>query len=425
MTHEFEYLMHLMAAASHGTPARPPRWELDWKKLSACSRDQMLTPMVLDILAADPSLGCPRNSLAETVELATVKTMKECAKRMMVIDVLADMERSGIHNIMVKGAVAAVNYAYPEKRFSTDTDICVAPEDEERACQFLRDRGFEVTPRWDNGHHASAMHEAMGVVEVHVRLYDEIVEELWFGEIDPETFIQEPHQRVRTAEGWCNTLGDTDHLIFIILHMIKHFISGGMALRMMMDTALFIKKHREHLDLDRVWSTMKQLKFDRLLSAVLWAMVRYCDFEETDFPGIGPEEPEQIRTLLEDLEAGGFMGYNDQENRSESAREYNRVMLMKEKNKLQYWWYMVRAKHSFKLHTFFPGRNRLAKEYPCVKKHGWLIPFVWIHRWITYGYALIFKKKLTGNIVFSEDEISDVSKKRIAMFRSFGMLEQR
>ena len=421
MTYEFEYLMHLLGAAAQGTPALPPRQELSWWKLSVYAQEQMLSPMVLDVMIAHPELGYPVAAVQEKAELATVKAMKECAKRMMVINLLEDMERAGIHTVMVKGSVAAVNYANPEKRYSTDTDIWVALDDEERACEFLRQRGFDVAVRWENGHHSTAKHEALGVVEVHIRLYDEIVETLWFGDLDPETFIQEPHQRIKTAEGWCYTLGDTDHLIFIILHMIKHFISAGMCLRMMMDAALFMKKRRATLDMDRVWGVIRQMNFDRLFNAVLWIMVRYCGFSPEDLPGIGPEE---MALLLKDLESGGFLGVNDHEERSESAQEYNRLLLMKDRNKFQYWLYMFRAKHKIRLSTFFPGRNRLYHEYPCLKKHPWLLPFVWVHRWITHGYALIFKKKLTGPMVYSEAEVSAQGKERVAMFRSLGMLDR-
>lgn len=424
MTYEFEYLMHLLGAAAQGTSVQPPRQALNWRKLSKYAQEQMLSPMVLDVLMANPDLGYPVAVVQQKAELATVKAMKECAKRMMVIDLLAEMERAGIHTVMVKGAVAAVNYANPEKRYSTDTDIWVDLADEERACEFLRQRGFDVGIRWENGHHTTTKHEALGVVEVHIRLYDEIVEELWFGDVDPERFIQEPHQRIKTAEGWCYTLGDTDHLIFIILHMIKHFISAGMCLRMMMDAALFIKKRQATLDMDRVWGVMRQLNFDRLLNAVLWIMVRYCGFRPEDFPGIGPEEPEQAALLLKDLESGGFLGAHDHEERSESAQEYNRVLLMKDRNKFQYWLYMFRSRHSIKLSTFFPGKRRMERSYPCLKKCPWLLPFLWIYRWFTKGFALIFKKKLTGPMVYSEDEISAEGKERVAMFRAFGMLDR-
>lgn len=423
MTYEFEYLMHLLGAAAQGKKALAPAQEVNWKKLFALAEEQQLTPMICEVLLQDESLGYPVHGVRLKAEEATVKAMKECAKRLMVMNLLADLDRAGIHAIVVKGSVAAMNYANPERRFSTDTDIVVAPEDEERTCEFLRQRGFHVQDRWQNGHHASTQHDAMGVLEVHIRLYDEIVEDVWFGQVDPDSFVQEPHQSVHTAEGDCYTLGDTDHLIFIILHMIKHFITAGMCLRMMTDVAMFIKKRSATLDMDRVWNVVRELHYEELLHAVLWILVRFCGFDAVDFPGIGAESSEQIKLVLQDLEEGGFMGKRDYDARTESSHEYNRQLLMKDKSKWQYRLYMLRWKHGFKISTVFPGRKRLANRYPYLNKLPWLLPVAWVHRWVTRGWAMIFRKEITSKMIMDENQLAQQGKERVEMFRALGMME--
>ena len=422
MTYEFEYLAHLFGAASRGTAAQPPVQPVDWEKLFEIAKNQMLTPVICPVIEKHPELGCPQQLLVVRSENAKIKAMKECAKRLMVINLLSEMEQAGYHCVMVKGAVAAINYAAPENRFSTDTDICIDPADEEKVCEFLSQRGFDVSPRWENGHHATAIHPAMGVLEVHVKLYDEMVEDVWFAGVDPETYVQEPHQKIMTAEGPCYSLGNTDHLIFIILHMVKHFILAGMALRMMTDTALFFRNNKDNVDVDRVWSVLRELKFDGLVTAILWAMVRYCGFEPEDFPGIGPEMPEQVSMLMTDLETGGFLGHSDVEIRTESRSEFNRRKLTKTKSKLGYWLYMIQWQHSFKLSTLFPGKKRMVRDYPYLEKRPWLLPVAWLHRLIFRGGALLTGKKLTKPIVFDEDKISEESKARMELFKSFDMI---
>ena len=418
MTYEFQYLMHLLGAASRGTAAQQPERELNWELLIQRAENQTLMPLICDVLAS----VCPDTIMAGRKEKAKLKAMKECAKRLMVINLLSELENAGLHAVVVKGSIAAVHYASPENRFSTDTDIWVDPADEDAVCDFLSNRGFSVELRRNNGHHAVAKHPAMGVLEVHVKLYDEIVEDVWFAKIDPSDFVVEPHQKIMTSEGPCYTLGNTDHLIFIILHMIKHFISSGMSLRMMMDTALFFRAHKDDVDLERLWSVLKELRFEQLTSAILWAMVRFCGFAPEDFPGIGPEMTEQIETLLTDVETGGFLGHSDGEVRRESQLEYNRQMLVKDKGKLGYQLYMIQSKHSFKLSTLFPGKKRMLPDYPYLKKHPWLLPVAWLHRLIFRGGALLKGNKLTENIVSNEDAISDESKARVEMFKSFNMI---
>lgn len=422
MTYEFEYVMHLFGAAAMGRAAAPAVKAVDWNKLFKIADNQMLTPMICQVLEKQPELGCPRELLSRVGQNAKLKAMKECGKRLMVINLLSDLEKQGFRYVMVKGAVAALHYASPENRFSTDTDICIDPADEDKVCDYLASRGFDVSPRWQNGHHAVAKHPAMGVLEVHVKLYDEIVEDVWFASLNTDEFIKEPPRQVMTAEGPSWTLGCTDHMVFVILHMVKHFINTGMCLRMMMDTALAFRADKEQMDLDRIWSALGELRFERLVSAILWAMIRYCGFRKEDFPGIGPENPELVEKFLTDLETGGFLGHSDSETRTESRAEFNRQKLTKKKSRLGYWLYMLNWQHGFKLSTLFPGVKRLSYTYPCLKKHPWLLPFVWVHRLVFRGIGLLTKKKLTKPIVFDESKISEESKNRVELFRSFDML---
>ncbi|MGM9637184.1 MAG: nucleotidyltransferase family protein, partial [Eubacteriales bacterium] len=281
---------------------------------------------------------------------------------------------------------------------------------------------FSVAPRWENGHHAIARHPTMGILEVHVQLYDEIVEDVWFQAVDRSDFIREPQQKIETADGTYYTLGDTDHLIFLTLHMVKHFILCGMSLRMMLDVARFYSCHREHLDTRRLWEILCKLKYDQFINAVLWSMIRYCGFTLQDFPGIQSEDGQQIELILNDLESGGWLGKNNQTARTAGWYEYNRQLLMKDKSRWRYWLYMLNWKHSFKLRTLFPDKKRLARDYPWVLKYPYLIPFAWIHRIIFRGGALLKKNALTAQIVSDETDISDESRLRVSMFRELGML---
>lgn len=413
MTYEFEYLMQLMGAAATGKTAPPPAQKADLEKVLALADQQQILPLISHALKKDLSKDCPD-------VLNTVLT--GYAQRSAVISLLGEMERAGIQSYVIKGFAAGVNYAAPEYRISSDADIVIDPADEDRACEFLKHRGFSVKPRWEKGHHAVATHPAAGTIEVHVRLYDDLVEEVWFSHIDTATLLQEPRQQIVTPDGAYWTLGYTDHLIFMALHMVKHFILCGMSLRMMMDVALAIAKHREQVDMERFWSTLRSVQYDKLMNAILWAMVRYCGFAAEDFSGLGQRDDGQIALILDDLEKGGWLGKNAMAARKAGWHEYNRRILMKNKSKMQYRFYMLNWKHSFKLSTVFPGRKRLSYHYPCVIKYPFLIPFVWIHRIVFRGFALLHGKTWTESIVHDENEISSESKARVAMFQALDML---
>lgn len=419
MSFEFEYLMHLLAAASRGFPARKAEQNLRWERLIQLAREQSVEPLVGYVLKKQPELGCPEMLRKELEQRLRQRTLLDFQRRILHFRLLEAMEKAGLTVVLLKGYDAARNFAVPECRISTDVDLWVAPEEEERACTFLAEQGFAVEPRWKNGHHAVCHHPRMGCVELHTLLYDEIVESIWFGKKDGRELIQEPFGRVETPEGSYTCLGDTDNLLFLSLHMIKHFIISGMSLRILMDVALFFAKNRDRVDLERFWNTMKQLRYERLMNCVLWAAVDHFGFEPTDFPGIGTRRPPQTAVVLADLEQGGWLGFNDKEAREDGWYEYNRQMLLRDKKPWQYKAYMLR----WRLDAVWTSLSYRQLETECayLKKRPWLYPaallgkfFRKLGKFLRYG--------LTRSIASDEEKMSESGRQRMKLFRELEML---
>lgn len=414
MTAEFELVMQLMGAASRGAPAAPPAPGTDWETVFRLAQQQQILPLVCCAVKAQHLHSCPN-------VLPTV--LAHCAKTGSVVALLQEMNASGIPCYVVKGFAAGLHYAAPEYRLSGDTDIVVAPVDEKRACAFLAEHGFSVRPRWEHGHHAMATHPHMGIVEVHVMLYDELVSEIWFDGLDAAALLQEPLQKIHTPDGAYYTLGPTDHAIYIALHLVKHFILSGSSLRMIMDLALSLAGQPGTVDLQRFWDTMDALHYGALIRSTLWAMVRYCGFAPEEFPGIGKCDDECVQLLLNDLEAGGWLGRKELAAREDGWHEYNRQRMLKKKSPLQYRLYMLNWGHSLNLRTLFPTKERLAQNYPLVQKYPALIPFAWLHRIIFRGSALLLSRSWTKPIVHDPDTASPESKARLALFRRLDLIE--
>lgn len=419
---EFQYLLHLTASASCGFSPEPPSCDLDWNRMAQLAREQSVEPLFACALKKAPEVPCPEELRNILIGKMFRSAMFDIRRRCLVVELLQEMEAEGIHVVVLKGFSVARYYVSPECRVSADTDLWVSPENEERACEFLRNKGFDIEFRWKNGHHAVCHHSEMGCVELHVILYDEIVEEIWFGNMDGREFIQEPHRLVQSQDGPYYCLGNTDNLIFLSLHMIKHFILSGMSVRMILDIALFLSKNAEEIDVDRFWNTMKQLRYERLMDAVLWAAVRFLGFDAAAFSGLSSEYTEETEKILVDLETGGWMGFNDKKAREDSWHEYNRQVMLRNMKPVQYKLYMLHWRLGGISGNLFPPRDRLLKKYPCLDNNAYLLPFVWVHRLAIKGYRAVFKSSLTQQIVDNEDNLTQIGKDRVAMFRELGML---
>ena len=422
MTREFQQMLQLaaMGATSHSIDVDCS--DIDWKKIDDLARKQKVTVYIAHALKGSRVLSCPDEIRKPMIQRARGIVVRNAINRSDIIRLLEDMEAAGIHAVLLKGYAIADCYAVPEFRTSSDADIWINPKDEDRACEFMQKQGFSVEPRWKNGHHAVCHHPRLGCVELHVILYDEIVEEVWFGKMDGSEFVTEPHLSVDSKDGRYYTLGYTDHFIFLSLHMIKHFIISGLTVQMMMDVALYLKKHKSEIDVDRFWNTINSLHYDKLLNSILWAMVRYCGFNKDDLPGICAKAPEHVDVILSDLEEGGWMGYTDKEAREEGWHEYNRQKLIKDKSDFRYFVYMIRWKWAQYMSALFPSVNHLAKRYPYVQKHAWLIPYAWTHRLVFRGVNSVRHGILTNQIVTDENSINETAKTRIDLFRKLDMM---
>ncbi len=422
MTSEFKYLMNLVGNSAQGkTPAMPPD-SLDWNRQYRLSNEQTVSTLFAYALKTNPSIPCPvqlRDSAITSMQGAAINNYM---RRQRILALLHLFEEQGIHAVLLKGYAVAVEYCSPECRVSADTDVWVAPTEEQRACELLKRQGFTVEPRWKNGHHAVCHHPTMGCVELHVILYDEIVEDVWFNRMDGSEFVQEPNEKMDCETDSYYTLGKTDHLIFLTLHMVKHFIISGMSLRMMLDVALFIKNHSSEVDNERFWNTMRSLKYDRCVNTILWTMVLYAGFAESDFIGISSTAPDNITEILDDLEVGGSMGIKDKENREDGWRAFNREKLMQSKGGIAYKLYMIKWQSSSYMKALFPDSAELAKRYPYINKQPILIPYAWLNRLIVRGFGMLRRGEIRRHIVSDENKLAVSGIERFELFRRLGML---
>ena len=423
MTREFQQMLKLAAIGATGHAMDMSGEDIDWQKVLDAAKRQKVEYLVAYALKHNPQLLCPSEIRDPLLKEARTIMFSNAVHKRGIFQLLEDMEAAGIPAVLLKGYAIADCYVLPESRMCGDADIWINPKDEDRACEFMKKQGFTVEPRWKNGHHAVCNHPMLGCVELHVILYDEIVEDVWFGRMDGSEFVVEPYLQVTADDGKYQTLGYTDHFIFLVLHMIKHFILSGLTVQMMLDVALYFKQHAAQIDTERVWDTINSLHYGKLLNCILWAMIRYCGFKQNDFSGICEDAPEQIEEILSDLEEGGWMGWQDKSAREEGWQEYNRQLLMEKRSKLLYLLYMIRWKSSMYWKALFPSKRDLEQKYPYIQKYPILLPMAWLHRLFFRGSKAVKNGALTTYMVTDEGKVSAAGKARVQMFRNLEMMK--
>ena len=397
--------------------------KFDWAEVIRYACEQAVLPLVACALLVQPDIDCPETLREQLLEMLRGQSGSNYVRKNRILNMIHEMEDVGFDVKLLKGYVIGQCYAFPNSRSSTDADLLIAETQETQVHSFLRNKGFRVDPRGETEHHAVCQHPKLGIVEAHVHLYVEIVQSVWFKDAQHDKLLQEDTIRVDNGEECYSTLGYTDHLIFITLHMIKHFVYDGLGLRMMLDIALFFRFHRDRLDTKRYWALLDELHYSKVVRAILWALIDTGCFSQEDFPGLQSVETDTINLLLLDLEIGGHMGVNQgKENRVDSYYEYSRQVILREKNPMQYRLYMLRYKiRSAKKHMF-PDKEQLIRLYPVLKEKKWLTPFVRVHRMVSYPIQKIREGALRDQIRSDSTEMPEEAKRRVEMFKALDMI---
>lgn len=395
MTHEFKCLMYIVGCTSKGTTLGNTSIQgIDWKQLFQLATEQAVPFLLTYALRRRNDLACPDELRNEWTAQMFETLIKASDQKKKVLELLAELETAGFRPILLKGYALADCYAVRGCRISSDVDILIPSNKEARVCAYLKKRGFEVLPRYTNGHHSVCTHPDYGYLEIHAELFDRLVANVWFRDLDEQVFDLQKCVRMETTGGSYITLGYTDNLLFMTLHMVKHFINGGISLRMMLDIALFIIRYRERINFQQYWDVLHVMSYDTMVSSVLWALIRYSEFDASEFPKLPDENAELVEMLLSDLERGGWLGKNTPDEGRESNAVYSAYM--QRKGSSNYQLSILKQETSTIMRRVFPARVVLAQYLPASAENAMLIPIAWC-RHVLHGVNVIFRKAARKN----------------------------
>lgn len=415
-----QMLIRLAAAGARGETLTVQK--VDWPLLMPLAAEQGVVSLVALAVLHAPELECPEELRECLMNALRTECSTNLLRRQRVLHLIGELKQTGIEAKILKGYAIAEDYACPESRSSVDTDLLIDVQQEKAALRFLEARGFRITPRVATSHHSVCQHRKYGEIELHVSLYTEFVQDVWFQGMGMAELIREVPITIQATDGDYAALGYTDHLIFITLHMVKHFILGGLTLRMMLDIALLFARNRERIDAARFWSTMERLHYAKLVNCVLWAMILYGGFQAVDFPGCTAEAPEQIALMLGDLLQGGYMGVKETDARYASGMEYNRLVLLKSKSAAEYRLYMLRYKVRSAAKHMFPTGKMLREMYPHAGRHAAVSPFLFFYQMFAYPIKKVRSGALRRDIRSGSGALEQETQARLDMFRELDML---
>ncbi len=419
MNTAFHDLLDLFACGSTG---RKPilTHQLDISEIRRLSIVQGIWPIVFCTL--QPLLPSPFIEIS-TSELSQYKTEVVVNVTRGITDnnnssmIYRKLREAGIPFCLLKGESLSYLYQNPLYRISTDTDILIPESAERDATQIMQGLGYSVEERKKTSHHVRCYHAQGGLVELHLRLYDEILEDVWF---NYSMANQEPYRELTLVDQNITVpvLGITDGFIFTTLHFIKHFLTRGVGIRQMMDLILYVLRHQDEINWNRFDDLMRTLKYNHLLDCIFQIGRDY--FMISDLPRYGTTETTLIKRILDDMEIGGLFGFPQSE-MSRFYIKYTKERFPEFKQDDDYDTYIREWLREPLRKRLFPGVKELVKKFPYVKRSSLLIPFAWIHRLVTILFWVISNKTKISDYSYRVPE-SELVERRMSLIKDLGMV---
>ena len=356
-----EVLLNCISAFLRGEKLTAGLSDDEWQELIEKAAQQKVIPMVYETLGNEMPENIKKPCKSEVLQTVAGQLQRTTE----FLAVYKELAAAGIAPLVVKGIICRSVYDKPEYRVSADEDLYIPLAQYPAFHEKMLELGFKTKePDYKNAHEERYVKNGL-LIEGHWELFPQENDALNALNAHNEGFwTRACTQTVGGVE--LKTLEPTDHMIFLLLHTYKHFISSGVGVRQICDIAQW-SAHNE-LDWKRIYDAMKSMHGEYFAAALFDAGEKYFGMK---FPE-GWERADSS-ALLNDALDGGIYGSSDMSRKHSGTITLGAVESAHNENK-----------GVPLMSALFPNRAVMEMSYPWVKKSGALLPVAWGARILRY-----------------------------------------
>jgi len=409
----YETIFTLTNAAIHPSSAKPVTSVSDWVELLDLLRRGKLHGITYKTVSTLTETKTAPEGFLTAWKADTFRSgMKQLASTQELQHILKLAGEQNLTPVLFKGIVLADLYPEPSMRFSSDADIFIPVDQRPSMEQLLVSQGYVLIPGASK-EHVPVYHINSGNRCLKIELHDCLWEDYTGTQADileslqltaPDTLLTLSPLGIPVL-----TLGHTEHLIYQIFHIAKHFAFEGLRLRFLTDLTLFINTYKSEIDFTRFWNTMELLGYSAFCDSLFRICNRYL--EMSDCVLSSKEDLPLNEAFLEDIVLAGKVG--DHQINNWASTDMLAAYFMRD-NKAS-----SGLKH--KLEIFFPMPSALKDKFSYAKKCPLLLPIAWIHRFFSaLRYSILCKKQNQ-----SASDVLSNAEYRLALMKSVGLIETK
>lgn len=221
-------------------------------------------------------------------------------------------------------------------------------------------------------------------IELHDRLWEDYIGELTETLDNLQLTAQDNLISVECFGIPMVTLGYEQHLIYQIFHIAKHFSFEGLPLRYLTDLTLYVNSYAHQINYEHFWLVMEQLKYAVFCDAIFKICNQYLGMCSDILSPFHTKYPLN-QQLLEDIILAGRT-----ENATSEAWASTDMLVAYFMRNNKY----IASPTKHKLQILFPSSADLKDKFSYAKKHKFLLPVAWIHRFFSaLQYSILCRKK--------------------------------
>lgn len=290
-----------------------------------------------------------KNQLVDTIQKAEAEM------------ILGEITARKIEILPLKGYVIKSIYPDSNYRQMGDLDFLLEEKNISEVGEILKKLGYTATDVGSEDSHDVYSKKPYLEVELHRRLLPPTEENHWH----TDDIWQRLKRNVENE--YVLEMNPEDFYLYHLLHFEKHYSMDGCGIRSIIDQYYLMDQFKNKLDWDyinEILPKMNYVEFEAMSRGL--AQAWFADGEMKD-EWKGPAE------FI--INSGAFGTFE----------QYQKWAMERYKREEG-----IQTKQGFFFRRMFMERERMEFSYPILKKHGWLLPFLWIHRLF---YAVVFRRE--------------------------------
>ena len=168
--------------------------------------------------------------------------------------ILDSFEKNQIKNIVLKGFELKKLYPKSDMRFMSDIDILISKKDAEKVSLIMTELGYKIISYGKEKDDVYFKDPIMNV-EIHNALFD-----VQYKEYNSLFKTLDKMENIIPKTKYQYNFSDEDFFLFLFVHTVKHYLSYGIGIRVVMDIYIYLKAKEKTLNWEYINDSLNKLK---------------------------------------------------------------------------------------------------------------------------------------------------------------------